>query len=249
LYVDFYFSVYICDIPSASQLVPIFFNSENCRVARLTPAQVANSNLTNSAANGSFEAIACDPANGKIYVGNEETPMLIWSLDYATGVYEVLIDVQRRPDWTSKIAEISGMTYDPIGKMLYVLSAQDKLILQSTLNGTLIGSPLNVSAVGDPGGLSFEPTTGDLIVFGEPRQIARYSERLPTRAPTKAPTKAPTRRPTKRPTKAPTNVPTVAPTKKPSKAPVRKNCGLFRLNIFCPFTFCGLFGRLLGLCN
>jgi hypothetical protein len=248
--------VHICDIPLASQLVPIFRDSSNCRVARLTPAQVGNSNLTNVAENGSFEAIACDPANGKIYVGNEEAPMLIWSLDYVTGVFDVLIDVERRPEWTSKIVEISGMTYDPIGKSLYVLSAVSKLILQSSLNGTLIGNPLNVSAVGDPGGLSVEPTTGDLIVFGEPREVARYSKRVtkaptkrPTKAPTKRPTKAPTKRPTKTPTKSPTNAPTIAPTKTPTKAPVRKNCGLFRLNIFCPLTFCGLFGRLLRLCK
>ena len=234
-------------------------------MAKLSPEQIANSNLTNVADNGSFEALACDPANGKLYIGNEESPMLIWSVDYVTGKYEVLIDVQRRPDWTSKIVEISGMTYDPIGKMLYVLSAASRVILQSTQNGTLIGSPLNVSEVGDPGGLSYEPTTGDLIVFGEPRQVARYSQRAATKAPTKAPVPVPIQAPVpvpillpaKTPTKAPlqapanalTKAPTGAPTKKPVKAPTRNDCGLFGLNIFCPFTFCGVFGRLLRLCK
>ena len=234
-------------------MFPLFRDSSNCRVARLTQEQITNPNVTNTADNGSFEAIACDPGSGKIYIGNEEAPMLIWSLDYASGKFDVLIDVQRRPEWTSKIVEISGMTYDPIGKMLYVLSAASKLILQSTLNGTLIGNPLNVSQVDDPGGLSYEPTTGDLIVFGEPREVARYSKRLatksPTKAPTKRPTKTPTKRPTKRPTVSPTKVPTTAPTKTPTKAPVRKDCGLFGLNVFCPLTFCGLFGRLLRLCK
>jgi hypothetical protein len=28
-----------------------------------------------------------------------------------------------------------------------------------------------------------------------------------------------------------------------------KSCGLFGLSMFCPFTFCGMFGRLLGLCR
>jgi hypothetical protein len=28
-----------------------------------------------------------------------------------------------------------------------------------------------------------------------------------------------------------------------------KKCGLFGLSIFCPITFCGIFGRLFGLCN
>lgn len=243
------FIVLICDIPLSTQLVPIFRDSSNCRVARLSPAQIANPNVTNAADNGSFEAIACDPANGKLYVGNEEAPMLIWSVDVATGVFDVLIDVQRRPEWTSQIVEISGLTYDPVGKSLYVLSAVSQLILQSSLNGTLIGSALNVSQVDDPGGLSYEPTTGDLIIFGEPRQVARFSKRIPTKAPTKTPTKSPTKRPSKRPTKAPTKTPTKAPTKTPTTAPVRPNCGLLGLNIFCPFTFCGLFGRLLGICD
>jgi hypothetical protein len=208
----------------AHQLVPIFRDSPNCRVARLSTTQSANANLTNSNTNGSFEAIACDPINGKLYVGNEESPMLIWSVDFVTGIYEVLIDVQRRPDWTSRISEISGMTFDPVGQMLYVLSAANKVIVQSTLNGTLIGTPLNVSQVLAPGGLSFEPTTGDLIVFGAPRQIARYRQPVvPTDAPTKSPSQSPTKSPTKTPTKAaseaPTKAPTMAPTKDPTNAP------------------------------
>jgi hypothetical protein len=34
---------------------------------------------------------------------------------------------------------------------------------------------------------------------------------------------------------------------RPDPAPPR--CGLLGLSIFCPFTFCGVFGRLLGLCR
>jgi Nidogen-like len=30
---------------------------------------------------------------------------------------------------------------------------------------------------------------------------------------------------------------------------LQSTCGLLGLRIFCPFTFCGIFGRLLGLCN
>jgi hypothetical protein len=28
----------------------------------------------------------------------------------------------------------------------------------------------------------------------------------------------------------------------------KTKCGLFQLSIFCPFTFCGIFGRFIGLC-
>jgi hypothetical protein len=32
-------------------------------------------------------------------------------------------------------------------------------------------------------------------------------------------------------------------------APVEESCGLLGLSIFCPLSFCGVFGRLLGLCS
>ena len=76
------------------------------------------------------------------------------------------------------IVEISGMSSDTICKSLYVLSAVSRFILHSSLNGQLIGNPLNVSAVGDPGGLSYKPMTGDLIVFGDSCEVARYSKRI-----------------------------------------------------------------------
>jgi hypothetical protein len=36
---------------------------------------------------------------------------------------------------------------------------------------------------------------------------------------------------------------------KGSVSPTKKPCGLLRLGFFCPFTLCGFFGKLLGLCN
>ena len=174
------YTVFICDVPTSDQLVPLFRDSSNCRVARLSSAQRSDPNVSNvEDRNARFEAIACDPANGKIYVGNEENPMLIWSLDINTRAYSVLIDAERLPEWTSRIVHISGMTYDPIGQMLYVASSDSKVVIQSTLNGTLIGSPLDISMMNDPQGLSYDPTSGDLIVFGEPREIAIFGEMTP----------------------------------------------------------------------
>ena len=200
-------TVRICDIPGSNQLVPLFRDSSNCRVATLTSAQLGTIS-TNT--NQRFEAIACDPDKGKIYVGTEEAPMSIWSLDYVAGTFQLLIDVQNIPAWTAQINEISGMTYDPIGEMLYVLSAANKRVLQSTLSGTVVGNPLSVSSLSSPEGLSFEPTTGDLIVFGEPREIARYvlkATKSPISPAPKAPPSAPTTTPTQAPTKAPTEAP------------------------------------------
>jgi hypothetical protein len=91
------------------------------------------------------------------------------------------------------------------------------------------------------------------------------STKIPTQRPTKAPTKQPskapstkmpTQRPTKAPTKVPSNVPVKGVTNSPSKAPTQQptnvipptNCGLFKLNIFCPRRGkCGFLRRLLNL--
>jgi hypothetical protein len=53
---------------------------------------------------------------------------------------------------------------------------------------------------------------------------------------------------------APTPAPLGLSNGGPNPAPSRtggggSTCGLFGLGIFCPFTFCGIFGKLLGLCN
>jgi phosphate transport system substrate-binding protein len=51
------------------------------------------------------------------------------------------------------------------------------------------------------------------------------------------------------PTAAPVKPPTFAPVGGPVAPPTRKACGLLGLSIFCPLTFCGVLGRLLGLCR
>jgi hypothetical protein len=214
-----FYTVHICDIPGSDQLYPLFLGSSNCRVAKLSPEQIANSTLVSPNAEESFAGIACDPTNGKIYVGSQFSPRLIWSLDYALGVYDVLFNLEDLSDWEDcNLRQIDDMTYDPIGQMLYILGKRE--IYQSALNGTLIGSPLSVLELKNAVGLSFEPNTGDLIVFSRsPSQIARY---VPTtKAPTTSPTKTPTETPvaTDAPTKAPTRVPSNTPTKSPTKSP------------------------------
>lgn len=181
----------------------------------MTPEQVNNATLTNLAdPNKSFEGIACDPVNGKLYIASEESPKIIWSVDYATGIYEVLIDVERLPSWT--ILSMNGLTYDPLGQSLYVLSSESKVIVQSSLNGTIIGESLSVGMIDDPGGLSYEPVTGDLLVFGEPAMFARFSKKVLGNA-TIAPTAAPSGDASEviSPTNAPISVTVDAPEKSP----------------------------------
>jgi hypothetical protein len=328
--------VAVCDVPTINQIVPLFRDSSNCRILSLAPSQ---RNRTSTDPNEGFEDVACDPVNGKLYVIQEKNPMLMWSVDFTSGVYSELINIQSLPSWTSLVTDVAGLTYDSFTQSLYVLSQESKVVVQSTLNGTILGSSLNVSMMNAPEGLSFEPVSGDLIVVGEPNEIARFSKRIvsksPTKSPTKAPTDVPSQSPSVRPVKAPVKFPlavpvpipvtaptpisvpivqptaptpiaapvpvtapiaapvvppipapvkvpvvppmpapapvpvkvptavspiqvptklpssapnTLKPTVKPSDAPTR-NCGVFGLRLFCPLTFCGLFGRLFRLCN
>jgi hypothetical protein len=98
----------------------------------------------------------------------------------------------------------------------------------------------------------------------------------PTKAPTKSPTKkpiemkgptiAPLKAPINAPVKSPTDAPNKAPANAPNKAPVsaaaapiispsgttpntsKKRCGLLGLRVVC-FNGCGIFGRLLNMCQ
>jgi SdiA-regulated len=204
----------------------------------LTPAQVAQ---TSSDANQGFEDVACDAASGKIYVITEKSPRRVWSLDVATGLYEIIIDVETLAPWTSQLSDLAGLTYDPVGKTLFVLSEESKRIVQSTLNGTLLGPSLSVANATAPEGLSFVPSTGELLVQSEPNQILRFARKTtglvctpvaPTRAPVApvAPTaprapSAPVLAPVvpgapTAPVASPASSPVVAPIASPVLAPV-----------------------------
>jgi SdiA-regulated len=169
--------VAVCDIPTSGQVVPLFRDSSNCRILRLSPQQLSNRNITNPEPNEGFEGVACDPDNGRIYVIQEKTPMIVWSVNFTTGVYEILIDVQNLPSWTSRVTDLAGMTYDPVSQSLYILSQESEVVVQSKLDGTLIGDVLRVSMTDQPEGLSFIPTTGELVVFAEPDEVARFTKR------------------------------------------------------------------------
>ena len=84
----------------------------------------------------------------------------------------------------------------------------------------------------------------------------------PATAPVTAPASAPVTAPVPVPRPAPVPVPvpkvvpvsipvnaTKAPSTAPVNAPVRNSCGLLGISIFCPFTGCGLIGRILGFCD
>jgi len=186
-------------------VVPLFRDSSNCRILSLAPNQ---RNRTSADPNEGFEGVVCDPVNGKLYVIQEKNPMLIWSVDFTSGIYTEMINVQSLPAWTNRVTDLADATYDKFTQTLYVLSQESEVIIQSTLNGTIIGDSLSVAIMNTPEGLSFEPVTGDLIVVGEPNEIARFSKRLvtvPVAAPVAAPAAAPVTAPVAVPVTAPVN--------------------------------------------
>ena len=73
---------------------------------------------------------------------------------------------------------------------------------------------------------------------------------LPVRpVPVPTPVRAPVAVPRAAPVPAPVNATAAPVTESPTKQPARGRCGLFNLSIFCPFTGCGIFGRLFGFCD
>jgi uncharacterized protein YjiK len=171
--------VAICDIPAADQVVPLFRDSSNCRVIKLTPDQFNDPLQTSTDPNLGFEGVACDPYHRKLYVIQEKSPMRVWSVDVDTGTYTVLIDVQNLEAWTSRVTDLAGGFYDPFSETLYLLSHESKVIVHTTMDGTILGDTLDVSMAIQPEGLSFVPSTGELVVLSEPNEILRFTLAAP----------------------------------------------------------------------
>jgi uncharacterized protein YjiK len=216
-------AVALCDVPPSNLIVPLYRESSNCKYLRMTSQQIASQ--TSSVPNEGIEDVACDAANGKLYVLTEKNPRRIWSVDVATGVFSILIDVESLRTWTSKVSDLAGMTYDPLGKTLFVLSEESDTIIQSTLNGTIISVFYlpETNKTYNPEGISFSPATGDIWLYTEPNVVTRLTKKTsglvctPTPvAPTKSPVVA-TESPVA-PAKSP--VPPIAAPVAPAAAPI-----------------------------
>lgn len=175
--------VTICDVATTTTggagagADPLFKESANCRVLGLTNKQKNDPSETSAKANKGFEGVACDPDNGKLYVIQEKNPMRVWSVDVATGDYETLIDVESKADWKALVTDLSGITFDPMNGILYILSQESGVVIASSLDGELVvdSGVLNVSMANQPEGIYHIPATGALFVASEPNEIFRYT--------------------------------------------------------------------------
>jgi ABC-type phosphate transport system substrate-binding protein len=139
-----------------------------------------------------------------------------------------------RPNRTT----VEDKTYLPFSRRIY-MNVLDSSLEQT---GPFISYGLNQEGIARVKKVGYvEPPAGELAGI-----LARIG-RDPPEAP--APTPAPVLPPVIAGPVTPV-APTVGGTPSaPATAPTDKSCGLLGLSIFCPFTFCGLFGRILGLCN
>jgi ABC-type phosphate transport system substrate-binding protein len=122
-------------------------------------------------------------------------------------------------------ASIKDGSYNPLSRSLYVQVYKDPASLADT-------RPFFNFAYSAEGTTLLE-STGYVSFDVEKRNVMLARLGLPAL-------------PVPPPAAAPAGSPVASPVTAPSED---KSCGLLGLSIFCPLSFCGLFGRLLGLCN
>jgi hypothetical protein len=67
------------------------------------------------------------------------------------------------------------------------LSEESKLVVETTLDGDIIGEPLDVSVATKPEGVYFIPSTGEMLIASEPNELLFFTARTDTDAPTVLP--------------------------------------------------------------
>lgn len=224
-------------------------------------------NNRNSAANGGINVtwqfdspVTWQPSNGRVWLGQP----------FAMNSWEFQLEWGGASGKTFPFVAGASISYDSVRDPTYVNQTNPANWCRST---TRYGNP-TTGDKGTPGKANVCTVQPTKAPTKAPTKVptkapTKMPTKVPTKAPTKVPTKAPTKAPTKVPTKAPTKVPTKAPVKAPTKAPATvaapiaaptapvdvpstsepEKCGLLGFNLFCPLKFCGLFGRLFGLCN
>ena len=141
-------------------------------------------NLAGDFGNSGLEDLAYDSANNTFYVVKEKTPAS--GSTVAKGVYQVDNPSGGGTATTSILSEVTA-TVSPLATdlsgiffnnqsdgHLYVLSDESKLLMELTLNGTLIDSLVLPSSFSKPEGVTFSPDGHELFIVGENRELLHY---------------------------------------------------------------------------
>eukprot|EP00977_Amphora_coffeiformis_P022132 scaffold10520_cov144-Amphora_coffeaeformis.AAC.1 len=165
----------LCNIPDNDSNEDIDLeNSDSCVSYSLSSAVLNDATLWDPSPNRGFEGVACDAEGQKLYLAQEKDPMAIWQLDLTTGSFEVMIPVSSLSPWTDLVEDLAGLAFDPIKRTLFVLSEDSKLVVETTLEGEILGNPLDVSQANQPEGIYFAPSRGELWIASEPNELLLY---------------------------------------------------------------------------
>jgi ABC-type phosphate transport system substrate-binding protein len=123
-------------------------------------------------------------------------------------------------------ANVESGAYVPLSRRIYMNFFDGSL----GVTGSFLSYGFNPPGIARLKKTGYVPPTRDEILGG----LALIGRQPPV--PTPAPVRAPTLPPVPPPGTAPT-------------PPADTSCGLLGLSLFCPFTFCGIFGKLIGLCS
>ena len=121
--------------------------------------------------NKGFEGVACDEANNRLIVLQEQNPMKVWSVDATTGAFELLVDAESQ--WKSHVGDIAGVSLDKTSNTLIVLSQVSKKVIRVEMDGTVLDS-MSVSVANHPEGVLITPNNEEIWVIGEDDELFEY---------------------------------------------------------------------------
>ena len=71
------------------------------------------------------------------------------------------------------VTDLAGIAFEPRHRTLLLLSQESTCIVQTSLEGTVLGPPAPVGG-SQPEGIALTPDEGTLYIISEPNQILEY---------------------------------------------------------------------------
>ncbi|CAE8716957.1 unnamed protein product [Polarella glacialis] len=169
-------SLLACKVPAATATsgpggADVFIYGEDCMRYSVSTEQLA----LFGGANSGFEGVACDTASNRIFAGQETDPYRVWVLDVATGIFSVFLDKFDLNVTGGASFDVAGMAFDPIGQSLFVLSQEQKKIVQLNASTGAVLAMLDVPQGNQPEGIHFLPNSQTLVVSSEDDEILFYT--------------------------------------------------------------------------
>ena len=121
--------------------------------------------------NKGLEGIAYDAHAEQLYTIVEKSPMRVLRIDLRSGELHEPFDAQAA--LSAYATDLAGLAFVPRTRTLLVLSQEARCIVQASLDGTVLGTPLAIGGA-QPEGIALAPDEQALYVIGEPNEIFEY---------------------------------------------------------------------------